>query len=355
MMEALMPDTTSDFRRREFITLIGGMTAWMFASHAQGAERMRRIGVLMNFAGSDPEAPIRVAAFLQRLHELGWTDRQNIQIDYRLVNNDNEQQKVVAELIALEPDILVVNGTAMLRAVHQATRSIPIVFVNVIDPVGQGLVQSLEHPGGNITGLSNIEPEMGTKWLQLLMEIAPHVKQVAVVGATTLSGAPGIENTIRTAALSLGVKVIPFTARVAAEIEHAIHTLGTRPSLLGPKPLNVANTGLIVLPGAITRGRREQIISLVARGQLPAIYPYRYFATGGGLMSYGVDTADAYRRAAAYVDRILKGEKPADIPVAQESKLELVINLKAAADLDLEVPSTLLMRADEVIGRQSSF
>jgi putative ABC transport system substrate-binding protein len=353
-METLMPVTASDFGRREFIAFIGGMTAWTLASHAQGAERMRRIGMLMNLSGSDPEAPIRVAAFLQRLQELGWTDRRNIQIDYRLVSTDSDQQKVVAELIALEPDILVVNGTAMLKAVQQATKSVPIVFVNVIDPVGQGFVQSVEHPGGNITGLSNIGPEMGPKWLQLLKEIAPHVKQVAVVGATTLSGATGIETTIGAAARSLGVKVIPFTARVAAEIEHSIRALGLRPSLLGPQPFDVANTGLIVLPGAVTRGRREQIISLVARGQLPAIYPYRYYVTGGGLLSYGVDTADGYRRAAVYVDRIFKGEKPADLPVQQESKFELVINLKTAAELSLEVPSTLLMRADEVIGRPNA-
>lgn len=344
-----------NFGRREFVVLLGGLiTAGPLVARAQAAPRMRRIGMLMSFPGSDPEAPIRVAAFLQKLQELGWTDRHDVQIDYRLADSDSEQRKVVTELVALTPDLLVVNGTSVLKAAQQATRTIPTVFVNVVDPVGQGFVQSLEHPGGNITGLSNVGPEMGAKWLQLLKEIAPQVKQVAVVGATTLSGGSGIETSIRATAPALGVKVIPFTARVAAEIEHAIHTLGARPSLLGPRPLDVSNTGLIVLPGALTRGRREQIISLAARGQLPAIYPYRYYATGGGLLSYGVDTVDAFRRAAVYADRILKGEKPADLPVAQETKFELIINLKTAAELGLDVPATLRMRADEVIERPSS-
>jgi putative tryptophan/tyrosine transport system substrate-binding protein len=356
MVEALMSIRNFDLRRREFIIFLGSVAAaWPVTARAQSAGRMRRIGMLMNFPGGDPEAPIRVAAFLQRLQELGWTDRRDVQIDYRLADGDNEQRRVVTELISLAPDLLVVNGTAMLKAVQQATKSIPILFVNVVDPVGQGFIESLEHPGDNITGLSNVGPEMGAKWLQLLKEIAPQVKQIAIVGATTLSGASGIETTIRATAPSLGVKVIPFTARVAAEIEHAIHTLGTRPSLLGPQPFDVANTGLVVLPGAITRGRREQIISLAARGQLPAIYPYRYYVTGGGLLSYGVDTVDAYRRAAVYADRIFKGEKPADLPVQQDSKFELVINLRTAAQLGLEVPDTLRMRADELIGRPNSF
>src|SRR5262245_10144197 len=251
--------------------------------------------------------------------------------------------------MALAPYILLINGTSLLKVVQQATRSIPIVFVNVIDPVGQGFVASLAHPGGNITGLSNVESEMGAKWLQLLKEIAPHVTQVAVVGGVTLGGATGIETAIQTAAPSLGVKIIPFTARVAAEIEHAINTLGQRPSLIGPQPFPRASTGLIVLPGATTRGLREKIVELAARGQLPAVYPYRYYATGGGLMSYGVDTADAFRRAAVYVDRILRGEGPADLPVQQATKFELVINLKTATALGLQVPSTLLGRADEVI------
>jgi putative ABC transport system substrate-binding protein len=236
-----------------------------------------------------------------------------------------------------------------MKAVQQATRTIPIVFVNVIDPVGQGFLQSLAHPGGNITGLSSIESEMGAKWLQLLKEIAPDVTQVAVVRATAPGGEAGIERAIQAAAPSLGVKIIPFTARIAAEIEAAITTLGLRPSLLGPQVFQRVNTGLLVLPGAITRAFRGRIVELAARGQLPTVYPYRYYVTGGGLLSYGVDTADAYRQAAVYADRILKGEKPADLPVQQATKFELVINMKAAKALGLDVPATVLSRADEVI------
>ena len=341
---------TSNLSRREFITVLGGMSvAWPLSARAQQDERFRRIGMLMSFPASDPEAPIRVAALLLRLQELGWTDRRNLRIDYRLAENDIEQHEAATELVTLAPDILVGNGTSVLKALQSATQAIPIVFVNVVDPVGQGFVQNLSHPGGNITGLSNFEPEMGARWLQLLKEIAPQVMQVALVGARTLRGAAGIEAAIQAAAPPLGVKIIPFNARVAAEIEHAIHTGGQVPSLLGPGVFDVAGTGLIVLPGAITRGLREQIVGLAAGGRLPAVYPYRYFVTGGGLISYGIDTADAYRRAAEYVDRIIKGEKPADLPVLQANKFELVINLKTAKSLGLNVPTTLLGRADEVI------
>jgi putative ABC transport system substrate-binding protein len=312
--------------------------AWPLAARAQEPVRVRRVGMLMSFSPSDPEAPIRVAAFRQRLQELGWTDRRNVQIDYRLAGNDSVQ-KVASELMALAPDILLVNGTSVLKAVQQATRTIPIVFVNVIDPVGQGFVQSLAHPGGNITGLSNVESEMGGKWLQLLKQIAPHVTEVAVIGGTMLAGGAGIETAIQATAPSVGVQLIPFTElQPASEIEYLINRLARR-----------ASTGLLVLPGAITRGLRERIVVLAARGRLPAIYPYRYYVTGGGLMSYGVDTAETYRRAAAYVDRILKGEKPADIPVQQATKFELVINVKTAKSIGLDVPTTLLAMADEVI------
>jgi len=339
---------TTSFGRRDFITLLGSAAAWPLAARAQPAAPVRRIGILMNFAASDPEAPIRVAAFLQRLQELGWIDRRSVHIDYRLSDNDSVQY-AAAELVALAPDVVVVNGSSVLKAVQQATRTISIVFVNVIDPVGEGFVQSLAHPGGNITGLSSIESEMGAKWLQLLKEIAPDVTQVAVVRATAPGGEAGIERAIQAAAPSLGVKIIPFTARIAAEIEAAITTLGLRPSLLGPQVFQRVNTGLLVLPGAITRAFRGRIVELAARGQLPTVYPYRYYVTGGGLLSYGVDTADAYRQAAVYADRILKGEKPADLPVQQATKFELVINMKAAKAIGLEVPPTLLARADEVI------
>jgi putative ABC transport system substrate-binding protein len=311
---------------------------WPLAAWAQEPVRVRRVGMLMSFSSSDPEAPIRVAAFRQRLQELGWTDRRNVQIDYRLAGNDSVQ-KVASELMALAPDILLVNGTSVLKAVQQVTRTIPIVFVNVIDPVGQGFVQSLAHPGGNITGLSNVESEMGGKWLQMLKQIAPHVTEVAVIGGTMLAGGAGIETAIQASAPSVGVQLIPFTElQPASEIEYLINRLARR-----------ASTGLLVLPGAITRGLRERIVVLAARGRLPAIYPYRYYVTGGGLMSYGVDTAETYRRAAAYVDRILKGEKPADIPIQQATKFELVINVKTAKAIGLDVPTTLLAMADEVI------
>jgi len=330
---------TRYIRRREFITLLSGMTAaWPLAARAQEPVRVQRVGMLMSFSASDPEAPIRVAAFRQRLQELGWTDRRNVRIDYRLAGNDSVQ-KVASELMALAPDILLVNGASVLKTVQQATRAIPIVFVNVIDPVGQGFVQSLAHPGGNITGLSNVESEMGGKWLQLLKQIAPHVTEVAVIGGTMLRGAAGIETAIQAMAPSGGVQLIQFTElQPASEIEYLINRLARR-----------ASTGLLVLPGAITRGLRERIVVLAARGRLPAIYPYRYYVTGGGLMSYGVDTAETYWRAAEYVDRILKGEKPADMPVQQATKFELVINVKAAKAMGLDVPTALLAMADEVI------
>jgi putative tryptophan/tyrosine transport system substrate-binding protein len=336
--------------RREFITLLGGMTmAPPLTARAQRAEDVRRIGILTSFPASDPEVPIRVAAFLQKLQDLGWTDRRNIQIDYRLMEKESLLQKTAAELVALGPDILLVNGASVLKAAQQVTKTIPIVFVNVVDPVGQGFVQNMARPGGNITGLSNVESEMGAKWLRLLKEIAPNLRQVAIVGATMLGGGRGIEAEIEATAPPLGVKVIPFTARVAAEIEHDIRTLGLRPSLLGPQPFERANTGLLVLPGGNTRVLRDRIVALAAEGRLPAIYPYRYYVTGGGLMSYGVDPAEAFRQAAVYVDRILKGEKPADVPVQQAIKFELVINIKTAKALGLDVPEALRARADEVI------
>src|SRR5215471_13594979 len=266
---------TVSMQRREFITLLGSTgIAWPLTANAQQPGRVKRIGVLMSLPGTDVEAPLRLAAFLQRLQELGWTDRRNMRIDYRLAEGDT-LQSVAAAQVALAPDILVVNGSSGLRAARAATRTIPIVFVNVIDPVGQGFVQSLAHPGGNITGLSNVESEMGGKWLQLLKQIAPHVTEVAVIGGTMLGGGAGIETAIQAMAPSVGVQLIPFTElQPASEIEYLINRLARR-----------ASTGLLVLPGAITRGLRERIVVLAARGRLPAIYPYRYYVTGGGLMS----------------------------------------------------------------------
>jgi putative tryptophan/tyrosine transport system substrate-binding protein len=327
-----------NMQRREFITLLGSTSiAWPLAARAQQPSRVKRIGVLMSLPGSDVEAPLRVAAFLQRLQELGWTDRRNVRIDYRLAESDT-LQSVAAAQVALSPDIMLVNGSLGLKAARVATRTIPIVFVNVIDPVGQGFVMSLDHPGGNITGLTNIESEMGSKWLRLLKEIAPQVTEVAVVGAD-LGGSAGIVAAIRAAVPSHHVKLIAASALVApSEIEHVFNELARAP-----------NNGLVVLPGPLTLAHRKQIIALAVRTRLPAVYPYRYYATDGGLMSYGVDTADAYRRAAAYVDRILKGENPADIPVQRATKFELVINQQTAKTLGIQVPPSLLEDADEVI------
>jgi putative ABC transport system substrate-binding protein len=335
---------TNALQRRQFIALLGSCTiAWPLAAGAQQpgdgrhGGRVKRIGVLMSLPGSDVEAPLRVAAFLQRLQELGWTDRRNVRIDYRLAENDTVKS-VTAAVVEHSPDVLLVNGASMLRAARDATRTIPTVFVNVIDPVGQGFVTSLDRPGGNITGLSNVESDMGGKWVQLLKEVAPQVAEVAVVGAS-VSGGVGIVGAIQAATPSSHVKLIAAGALVGtSEIERVFAQLARQP-----------NTGLVVLPGPLTLASRKQIIALAARSRLPAIYPYRYYVTDGGLMSYGVDTAEAYRHAATYVDRILKGEKPADLPVERATKFELVVNLQTARMLGIQVPSSLLEGADEVI------
>jgi putative ABC transport system substrate-binding protein len=334
--------------RRQFIVLLGGTTiAWPLVSRAQQSERplrtrVRRVGVLMSIRGSDAEAPLRAAAFLQGLQELGWTDRHNIRIDYRLAESDTVQTAAAA-MVAGAPDVVLVNGTSVLKAVLQATRTIPIVFVNVIDPVGQGLVASLEHPGGNVTGFSNVTAEMGGKWLGLLKQIAPRVTEVGVLGTTMLDGGATLEAAIQKTARSLGMKLIPVTAplqppQITSEVEYAFNALARR-----------SNAGLLVLPGAYTQLNHERIVALANRARLPAVYPYRYYVTSGGLMSYGVDTADAFHRAAGYVDRILRGEKPADLPIQQATKFELVINMQTAQMLGIEVPSTLLDSADELI------
>jgi putative tryptophan/tyrosine transport system substrate-binding protein len=335
---------TTILQRREFIALLGGGTiAWPLTAGAQQpvddgrGSRVKRIGVLMSLPGSDIEAPLRVAAFLQHFQELGWRDRRNVRIDYRLAESETTQS-VTAEVVEHSPDVLLVNGASMLKAARDATRTIPIVFVNVIDPVGQGFVTSLDHPGGNITGLSNVESDMGGKWVQLLKEVAPQVAEVAVIGAS-VSGGAGIVGAIQAATPSGRVKLVAAGALVGtSELERVFAQLARQP-----------NTGLIVLPGPLTLASRKRIIALAARSRLPAIYPYRYYATDGGLMSYGVDTAEAFRHAATYVDRILKGEKPADLPVERATKFELVVNMQTARMLGIEVPPSLLEGADEVI------
>jgi putative ABC transport system substrate-binding protein len=325
-------------RRREFVTLLGGAVAWPLAARAQQRERMRRIGVLMNFTSDDPVSQDRLAAFVQGLQELGWTVGRNLQIDYRWgAGNVERYRTFAAELVALTPDILVTAGAPAVEALQRATRTVPIVFTNVTDPVGGGLVASLARPGGNTTGLTLSEYGLSGKWLELLKEIAPRVTRAAVLRDPVAVGV-GQFAAIQAVAPSLQMELSPVDVRDASEIERAVTAFADRP-----------NGGLIATASASTAIHRELIIALATRHKLPAVYPFRYYVTSGGLISYGPDTVDQYRLAARYVDRILKGEKPADLPVQAPTKYELAINLKTAKALGLEVPPMLLARADEVI------
>ena len=327
-------------RRREFITLLGGAAAaWPLAARAQPRERMRRIGVLMSLAADDPEGQARLTAFVQGLQELGWTDGRNVQIDYRWPAGDAERiRRYAAELAALAPDIILAGGGAVVPSLLQATRAIPIVFTQTPDPVGAGFVESLARPGGNVTGFMLYEYGIGAKWLELLKEIAPHVTRAAVIRDATIASGIGQWGAIQTAAPSFGVELRPVDVRDASEIERAIAAFARSP-----------NGGLIVAASTLAVVHRDLIVTLAARHKLPAVYPSRFFVRSGGLIFYGPDSVEPHRRAAGYVDRILKGEKPADLPVQAPTKYELVINLKTAKALGLEVPPTLLARADEVI------
>jgi putative tryptophan/tyrosine transport system substrate-binding protein len=327
-------------KRREFITLLGGAaTAWPLAARAQQPDRMRRIGVLAPFAADDPEQQVRVAAFVQGLQQLGWTDGRNVQIDYRWAAGDADRmRKYAAELIALAPDAILAAGGATVGPLLQATRTVPVVFTLTPDPVGAGFVDSLARPGGNATGFTNFEYGIGVKWLELLKEIAPRVTRAAVLRDPTIPAGIGQFGAIQAVASSLGVELRPVDVRDAGEIERAV-TAFARSS----------NDGLIVSSNALASVHRNLIVMLAARHRLPVVYPFRFFVTAGGLASYGPDTIDPHRRAAGYVDRILKGEKPADLPVQAPTKYELVINLKTAKALGLEIPSSVLARADEVI------
>jgi putative ABC transport system substrate-binding protein len=328
-------------RRREFITLRGGATAaWPLAARAQQRERMRRIGVLVAYAESDPEAQARIAALRQGLRELGWTEGHNLRMELRWGTGDPDRARIFAtELMSLTPDLIVAHGTPALTALHRATRTIPVVFVSVIDPVGAGYVQSLALPGGNITGFSTFEPEIGGKWLELLKEIAPGLRRMAGILDPGFSGFAGVWSAIENMAPRFGleVKSLPFHAP-ADDLESAVARFAEEPG-----------GGLIVLPTALNAVQRNRIFSSAARGRLPAMYAFRFYAIDGGLMSYGIDTVDLFRRSASYVDRILKGEKPADLPVQAPTKFEMVINLKTARALGLDVSPMLLARADEVI------
>jgi putative ABC transport system substrate-binding protein len=326
-------------KRREFITLLGGAAAWPLAARAQPGERIRRVGVLMGLAAEDAEAQDRIAAFVQALQQLGWTDGRNLQLEYRRGAGDTDlTRKYAAELVALAPDIILASGGTVVGPLLQATRTVPIVFTQTPDPVAAGFVASLARPGGNATGFTTSEYGISGKWLELLKEIAPGVMRAAVLRDPTIPAGIGQFGAIQTAAPSFGIEVSPVNIRDASEIESAV-TAFARGS----------NSGLIVTSSGMAAVHRELIITLAAQYRLPAVYSYRYFATGGGLISYGPDPIDQYRRAAGYVDRILKGEKPADLPVQAPTKFELVINLKTAKALGLEVPATLLARADAVI------
>jgi len=329
-------------RRREFITLLGGAAGWPLVARAQQTERVRRVGVLVNLAENDAEGQARMSAFVQTLQQLGWSDGRNLRIDTRWATADDIHRHA-AELAALAPDVLLAaTGTATVAALLQATRTVPIVFALVIDPVGAGFVASLARPGGNATGFTVYEYRMSGKWLELLKEIAPGVTRAAVLRDPAIASGIGQFGAVQIVAPSLGVEVSPVDVRDAGEIERAVTAF-----VRGAH--SASNSGLIVTASGSATSHRQPITALAARHRLPAVYGSRYFVAGGGLISYGPDLNDQFRRAAGYVDRILKGEKPGDLPVQAPTKYEVVINLKTAKSLDITVPDTLLARADEVI------
>jgi len=325
-------------RRREFIVLLGGAASWPLAARAQQGERMRRVGALMNLATDDPMGQVRVAAFVQGLQAAGWWDGRNVRIDTRWAGADPANyRKYAAELIALGPDVVLASTTAAVAQLQQASRTVPIVFVGAIDPVGSGLVTSMARPGGNVTGFVIFEYALAAKWLELLKEIAPGVKRAAVLRDAAVASGIGQFAAIQGAG-SVGMELSAIDLRDAGEIERAVADFAQRP-----------NGGVILTASQFGTNHPGPLAALVARHRLPAVYPFRYFASAGGLISYGPDQVDEYHRAADYVDRILRGTKPADLPVQAPTKYELTINLKTAKGLGLEVPSTLLARADEVI------
>jgi len=328
-----------NIRRRDFITLLSSAAAvWPVATRAQQSERMRRIGVLMNIAADDPEAQARMTAS-QELAQLGWIAGRNVKIDSRWLAADNERvRRYAAELVALAPDVIVANSSQVVAALIEATRTVPIVFAVIPDPIGAGFVNSLARPGGNATGFLLYEYGLSGKWLELLKQIAPQTTRVALIRDLTAASGAAFFGVIQAAAPSLGVEVSPINMRDAGEIERAVAAFAHKP-----------NGGLILSGAPPMVAHRDLIVALAARHKLPAVYTTRIFVTGGGLISYGPDRVDQFRRAAQYVDRILKGEKPADLPVQAPTKYELVINLKTAKALGLTVPDTLLAAADEVI------
>ena len=325
--------------RRELLVALGGSAAagWSLAARAQQGDRVRRVGVLMNLAADDPEGQTRIVAFVQGLQQSGWTDGRNIRIDTRWAAGDADRfHRYAEELLALAPDVILASATPSVQALQQATRTVPIVFANVGDPVGMGFVESLARPGGNTTGFTPLEFGFGAKWLELLKEIAPRLTRVAVLRDLTIG--PAQLSAIQAVAPSFGVELSPVGVRDAGEIERTIAAFAQS-----------SNAGMIVTASTSAVIHRHLIAMLAARHRLPAVYSFRYFAATGGLLSYGPDPIDMYRRAASYVDRILKGEKPADLPVQTPTKYQLVVNLKTAKALGLDIPTSILARADEVI------
>jgi putative ABC transport system substrate-binding protein len=327
-------------RRRDFVKgIVGSATAWPLAARAQQSKPMRRVAALMPYAANDPQTQNRNAAFLQGLQQLGWTVGQNVQIEYRWsAGNEDDTRKYAAELVALSPDVIFVSGAAAVEPLRRLTRSVPIVFVSVPDPVGAGFVDSLARPGGNITGFTPFDYGIGAKWLEVLKEIAPNTTRAAVLRDPNITAGTGQWGAIQSVSPSFAIEVSPINLIEPAEIDRAIAAFARSP-----------NGGLIATGSALTVARRDLIIALAARYRLPAVYYDRYYVAGGGLISYGSNNVEQFRLVAAYVDRILKGEKPGDLPVQAPTKYELVINLKTAKALGLSVPQSLLARADEVI------
>ena len=325
-------------RRRDFIALAGGLTAWPLAARAQQDNRVRRIGVFMNLSEGDPDGTRWIAALLKSLDEFGWTEGRNIRLDFRWGIDAAHVQKNAEELVALNPDVIVAASPPAVLALKQITRTVPIIFVAVTDPVALGLVESLARPGGNATGFSTAEVDLSAKWLQVLKEMVPALSRVAVFhNPVNLGGVPQF-SAVQAAAASLGVALSIIDVRDKSAIEQAVATFANQP-----------NGGLVTLRISENVALRDSLVALAAKYRLPAIYPLRVFATSGGLASYGPDLAEEYREAAGYVDRILRGEKPANLPVQVASKYQLVINLKTAKSLGLAIPQTLLATADEVL------
>jgi ABC-type uncharacterized transport system substrate-binding protein len=326
-------------KRREFITLLGGAAAaWPLTARAQQGERVRRIGVLMHLAADDPEGQARHAAFLQGLEQSGWSAGRNVRIDTRWGASEADRRRYAAELVALAPDVILASNSQSTLALQAATNTVPIVFANVTDPVAAGFVESLARPGGNATGFTLFEYGISAKWLELLKEVAPGVTRVAVIREATNPAGIGQFAAIQSVAPSHGVQVSSVVVRDGSEIERAVGTLARSP-----------NSGLIVTASGLRESDGQLIVLLAARYRLPAVYPFPFFVTDGGLICYGPHSREQYRRAAQYVDRILKGEKPSELPVQAPNKYELVINLKTAKALGLDLPATILARADEVI------